>query len=366
MKRKYFWSFFVLAFMFIFASPTMVNAEETAMDVATKDEFIAAVQNENINVINLVSDMDLTGSGVIDIDNRTLNLNGHTIESVNFSLIFEGSNFIIKNGKFKVIEGNELSYALFIGDEITSDNVLIENITTEGGINIYNSTNVVLKNVDVTGFKYYAIWCDWNAHVVIESGNFKTTELSTALLGMTLLGTDLNINGGTFKSNTKPLVLTSKNPDGSDAFNKPIINGGTFDAPFNEYLADGYETIDNGDGTFSVSKTSPEVVEKPVEDTSNNSSDYTVKVTYVNNDVKTVPNINVNTINNTDDTDEFDVNNDDEMKTIDKTDKSSIASTHGEDTASFSWWWILLILLGIAIIIIFIIKKRKNEKNKNL
>lgn len=52
-------------------------------DVATPEEFKAAVGNSDVSVINVAADMDLTGVGVLDVSGKTISLNGNTISAKN-------------------------------------------------------------------------------------------------------------------------------------------------------------------------------------------------------------------------------------------------------------------------------------------
>lgn len=225
-----------------------VNATDNTAEVENADELIAAVNDLTKTTIHLNADMDLTGKGVLNIGGRTLDLGGHTISANNFSLIFEGSDMTIKNGAF---DSNGGAYGLFIGDMGDSDHVVVEDVTMRGGINVFNATNVVLKNVSISGMDYYAVWCDENAHVTIESGNY--TSLGVAVIGMSLTETDLFIEGGTFEGKGKPLVLAQNDADGNPRWGSPIISGGTYDTSVDtKYLAEGFEPITDENGNVIV------------------------------------------------------------------------------------------------------------------
>lgn len=245
-------NFLVIVLLLIFAiivmMPVLVVASDSTTNVSSAEEFIDAVNNTTNN-ITLTADIDLTDAGVLDVSGRTINLNGHKIEANNFTLIFQGSNFTIKNGTLKsnpIREDQEYgSYALFIGDDVTT-NVVIEDITAIGGINIYNSTNVVIKNSNVTGTNYYAIWCDEGGQATIKSGTYKTNGVAVIGMSAEEYETDLQIEGGTFITNGKPLVLQGN-------YNTPTISGGNFDVEIPaEYWAEGYELVNYGDGNYGV------------------------------------------------------------------------------------------------------------------
>lgn len=170
-------------------------------------------------------------------------------------MIFQGSDFTIRNGKFDSKGG---SYALFIG-EAPTQNVILENIKTTGGINVYNSNNVVLRDVDVTGTNYYAVWCDAGTNVTIESGTFKTSEKSIAAIGMSKNESSLNINDGNFIAGSKPLVLQGN-------YNVPVIHGGSFDCSAKDYLDDSLKFEVSTSGNFNYFRTIDEAIENSTSD----------------------------------------------------------------------------------------------------
>ena len=213
------------------------------ISVATAEPFTDAVANASAPCIQLTADIDLTGAGVLNVSGRTIDLNGQKLSANNFSLIFEGINFTIKNG---TLDSKGGAYALFIGDEGTTDNVVIDSVTLSGGVNVYNAHNVTLKNPTVTGTAYYAIGCDQHGQVTVESGSFQTNGV--AVISMSATESALKIQNGSFQTNGKPLVLK----DG-DKYNKPVISGSTFDiAPDKEYYAENSELIKDENGQFIV------------------------------------------------------------------------------------------------------------------
>ena len=181
---------------------------------------------------------------IYDMAGVTFDLNGHTYSSYNSSHAFQGTGGVIKNGSMVCLDGG--SYALFIGDEGETTSFTVENVTMTGGVNIYNATGVVLKNLNVMGTKYYAVWLDAGAEATIESGTYQTSDNSTALLNGDPNSYGLAVEGGTFKANGKPLMGTT---GGSLA-----ISGGTFDAKVDEkYCAEGHLVqTQNADGTYGV------------------------------------------------------------------------------------------------------------------
>ena len=82
-------------------------------------------------------------------------------------------------------------------------------LTVGGGINVYNSRNVVLRDVAANAEgSYYAIWCDEGAFVTVESGSYSSK--GAGVVGITASApSDLTVNGGEFVTagENTPLVL---------------------------------------------------------------------------------------------------------------------------------------------------------------
>jgi hypothetical protein len=183
-------AFFVIAMMalvVIVAPGVTFAADEGEVDVATQEQFEAAAQDETVSTINLTDDIEFLypelGNGeyvLFDVSGKTIDLGGHEISAANFTVVFEGTNFTMQNGTVTVTDGG--SYALFIGDDDDTENVTLDSLVLNGGVNVYNASNVVLKGLSYTGTNYYAVWCDWGANVVIEGGTYKSA--GPAILGL--------------------------------------------------------------------------------------------------------------------------------------------------------------------------------------
>ena len=211
-------------------------------DYYTFQDAVDAAKTSDGKGFSLLTDLELTGIGVIDVSGITIDLNDHKISADNFSLIFEGSDFTLKNGSFSANGG---AYGIFIGDNPT-ENVLLDDLVVDGGVNVFNSKNVVLRNMDVSGTIYYAVWCDEGGNVTIESGTYDTS--ASYVVGLTDNGSSMSITGGTFNvASGQGLVLPSS---ASEKRNEPVITGGTFTGvssdDISKFLPEGYVMGDNG------------------------------------------------------------------------------------------------------------------------
>ncbi len=230
-----------------------VTTDEGSQTVAKTSDgtehmsFAAALyyaQQNYLTGITLLDNVDLSTIGVIDVSGLTIDLGDKTITGTKLSPVFQGTGFTITNG---TVDGSRADYGLWIGDEGTTTDVIIDGVTVLGGVNIYNATNVVLRNMDVTGVCYYAVWCDQGGQVTIESGTYTSASSSTtALLALSTVDSVMTINGGSFEAATgKVLVL------GGD-HGVPVINDGSFNVDPSDYLGDGVASFDDGQGGFSV------------------------------------------------------------------------------------------------------------------
>ena len=206
-------------------------------------EAVVAAKESDTKGFTLLTDIDLSDVRDLDVSGLTIDFGGNKVTADWMTLFFVGKDFILKNGAF---DNKGADYGLWIGDNVAVDGAIIENVTVDGGINIYNSQNVTLRDVTAVGKSYYAVWCDQGGNVTIESGNYSSESSKTsALLGASSTGSSMVINGGTFTIGSgKTLALTGD-------FADPVITGGTFnglatDEDLSDYLADGYELGDNG------------------------------------------------------------------------------------------------------------------------
>lgn len=222
--------------VFLLLGISIKSYAQNGVDVLDVDGLKKALVETTGN-INVMADMDLSGLGAIDVTGRTINLNQHTIKNDNMGVIFEGSNFTIKNGTFEVNKGTG-AYALFIGDSLDSNHIVVEDLTLIGGINIFNATEVEIRNLTIEGIIYYAIWCDEHAQVTVKSGNFQSDGV--AVLGMveSEKETKLVIEGGNYiAKEDQPMVLANRGI--------PEIAGGIFNMPvLEEYCRTGYEPVE--------------------------------------------------------------------------------------------------------------------------
>jgi hypothetical protein len=239
-----------------------VNDDKGTKYLTLIDAIDAAEEGQTVTLLDDVNCYEEYGYGSSDVyyvwnlaKDTTLDLNGHTISARNFSVVFTGIGCTIKNGNFVALDNG--SYGLFIGDEGTTRGFTVENVAVTGGINVYNTEDaVVLRNVtadaSATNSKYYAVWCDSDAIVTIESGTY--TSSGAAVLGLyrdnPVYPGQMNIIGGNFiAKNGASLVLSD---DDDDTYGVPAIQGGTFSSDPGEYCADGYVSKYTDEGNYVV------------------------------------------------------------------------------------------------------------------
>ena len=205
------------------------------------DAIAAAKDGDTVTLLCDVTENDKADAHILyDLTGVTLDLGGFTYTQKNFAHVFLGTGGLIKNGKMVCDNG---SYALFIGDEGETTAFTVDGVEMVGGINIYNASGVVLKNLTVNGTNYYAVWMDTGASATIESGTYTAGDV--AVLGSGDMS-ELHVTGGTFCANEQKLV--SANGNGVVA-----ISGGSFTkAVLPEYCAEGFVPAANADGTYGV------------------------------------------------------------------------------------------------------------------
>ena len=237
---------------------------DTPADVATVGgegyktlaEAIAAAQpGDTIKLLCDVTEEDAAEGGIVyNIAGITLDLGGYTYSHYNFAHIFEGTGGTVKNGKMVCLSGG--SYALFVGDEGETLGFTVDGVELEGGVNIYNATDVLLRNLTVNGTNYYSVWMDEGSSATIEGGTYNAGNV--AAFGACSDGDGnpsvLNVSGGTVNTLGKPML--------NDAGGSLVISGGVFDAAVDEaYCADGFVPTQNEDGSYGVNQSGGYVAE---------------------------------------------------------------------------------------------------------
>ena len=235
---------------------TSVASIETTTDGVTATKyydtldaaFTAAKASDTAKTVKLVKDYTASEAAneckVYDITGLTFDLAGFTYSCNNFSNVFQGTGGKITNGS--MISLSSGSYALFVGDEGETNGFTVENVVCTGGINVYHASNVVLKNVTAKGPNYYAVWADYYANVVIESGDYSSDGV--AVLGLAAANApSVKVTGGNFKVKSgQNLVLK----DGKVNYGTPSIEGGTFNTDPTAYLAEGKTVVASGDSKY--------------------------------------------------------------------------------------------------------------------
>ena len=189
------------------------------------EDAIAAAMAGTEKTVTLVADLDLTqyaknACHVIDADGVIFDLDGHTVTVNNFGVVWQGDAMCIRNGTFVAANGG--SYALFVGDERTTAGIVLDNLTCQGGINVYNAAVTIAGTSaeGVSGTNYYAVWADQAAEVTIVLGTYRAVGDNPAIL--------------------------------ADDEGQLVVKGGTYTSDPTGYLAEGYQAIDNKDGTWTV------------------------------------------------------------------------------------------------------------------
>lgn len=163
-------------------------------------------------------------------------------------------------------------------ERITSALVVDKDLTIDlNGHNIYSTETAIRAKANLTiigegrveagsGGNYVAVYAYTDSNVVINGGEYHVGEDAEGS-GNTCIYVNgkgnVEINGGKFstaKDYEGAYYVLNKN---NSATGNIVVKGGTFvnynptvgdDALGGTFVADGYEAIDNGDGTYTVSK----------------------------------------------------------------------------------------------------------------
>ncbi len=186
-----------------------------------------------------------------NVQNLEIDLGGKTITVGYMGLVLEGNDFKLCNGNLET----ESSYALFIGNGTRdTENVSIEGLVLDGGVNCFYAEGVHLKGLTFSGHDYYAVWCDGYADVSIEGGSYRTNGY--AVIGGWDQTCSMQVRGGIFEvPEGQPLVYV-----GEDSM-APVITGGFYygaganPTEISAYVPDGYHVVEatyNGIEGFEV------------------------------------------------------------------------------------------------------------------
>lgn len=134
----------VLVAAFAFVPMMGVNAEESVKEVTTGEEFLAAIEDENVKTIELTKDIEITERGVITTA-KTINGNGHKIT-------YTGG---FKNGGDNTTWGSDSSngYGIYVILAWHTDVTLSDITLTGGNAGLSaNGANVTLNGtINVSG-----------------------------------------------------------------------------------------------------------------------------------------------------------------------------------------------------------------------
>lgn len=266
-----------------FNGATVTSADGNTIYVAADlDDFDTAVANaKSGQTIMLLKDLNFAvayypndkGHKLQFNDNVTVDLNEKTFTSNNCGVFWKGNGLTIKNGKLVAKSTNTSqtngSYAIRMGKGKNDDGnypdetemtwkATLENLTCTGGIFV-SSHQVTVKNCDVTGTNYYALYSQNSGLLTVDSGTYKSngggllyagskTVVDQSVLdgNESIIGTII-INGGTYGEAGKSSQTFVSLGDVSKGSVK--VQGGTFYVDPEKYLAEGYKATKSTDGS---------------------------------------------------------------------------------------------------------------------
>lgn len=151
-----------------------------------------------------------TSNSYIAIPNVTIDLGGHTVtvEPIGSGISVYGSVFglaangiTLKNGIVQQDSYENSAYPLYVTSG--AKNVLIDNVTLKGGVQVVGNSTATLRNVTITAQNWYCVYLEYNSTCTIESGTFTRSgnqpHIYTAQSSDTVI-----VNGGIFDGSTTP------------------------------------------------------------------------------------------------------------------------------------------------------------------
>lgn len=204
-----------------FNDPVLAYKMEAATTVSTADGLKEAFESEHSVVLSGAVTIPDTNDEYAEYnmaEGAVLDLGGNVLTVPYLKGIFQGENAMIVNG----VINSRADYPLFIGNGTEPTSIAVENVTLNGGVNVF-AANAILRNVtaDASSKKYYAVWADNGATIVIESGTYIGAE------GM-------------------PAVLSSNpnDPEVDGPAGVVMIKGGRFNTDVSKYVAEGYKVVE--------------------------------------------------------------------------------------------------------------------------
>ena len=266
----------------IFNSETLITNNITlralwGADIDTSGEYVVLNATQNIkyksllsavneskenNTIKLITDCitpkledwteyNFADGCIFDLNGKTLtnnvNVPGTTPAGADSQSVYQGKNITVQNGTING-DGN---YVFFIGNETKETSFTLKNITTTGGINCYVA-KVTLKEgnyFDASNSPYYAVYGDEATQIVIEDGKYIGGTNGIAVMQFNYEGNTIEITGGEYTG--KINTFTNSNSNGNALVK---VTGGKFSDDPSSYVAEGFTSTLNADGTYTVTE----------------------------------------------------------------------------------------------------------------
>ncbi len=239
--------------------------------------------------------------------NVTIDLGGYTISNMGNAAIVLGNllaadgrieNVTIKNGTLRAGQTNNVTNSYVLGIAGV-DGALVKNITTSGGINVYSAAkDVVIDSCNVTGTKYYTVCAQVGSDVTIKGTTYtKNTDNTVDSKAMfwvhgagteSDIATDANPTGAhgastiVIESGSFTVDFTNDGVFKLGSGLNPVVKGGTFNFDPTSYVAEGYEAVDNNNGTWTVGKVKASEIQQAAEATQGYEATYTASKSVVN------------------------------------------------------------------------------------
>lgn len=186
------------------------EGEIVVSDEAGFKEALGSVQEgetiilaDDIEIAHTGSRPDGTYDTYITTPNCTIDLNGKTMTVTHNGYVFSlaADGITLKNGTIEIADKENTAYPLYVTNY--SENVVIEDVTIVGGLQVIGGSSATLRNVNVTATTWYDVYLEYRSTVTIESGIFTSNGVSPHIYTNTASDSVI-VKGGTFDGSDTP------------------------------------------------------------------------------------------------------------------------------------------------------------------
>lgn len=189
---------------------TVVKGDIAASDETSFKDALGSVKEgetivlaNNIEIARTGSRPDGTYDTYVTTPNCTIDLNGKklTVRHTGYVFSLAADGITLKNGTIEIADKENTGYPVYVTNY--SENIVIEDVTVIGGIQVIGGSSATLRNVNITATTWYDVYLEYNSTVTIESGTFTSNGASPHIYTATN-SDQVIVKGGTFDGDDTP------------------------------------------------------------------------------------------------------------------------------------------------------------------